>query len=154
MRSLSSVRYTPARILAAGSLFASVMFSTVLPVQAAGWQDPLVTPAMSTLLAHESLLLDVTTAGTRLVAVGERGHIIFSDDEGFTWTQSQQVPVMSTLTSVYFVDNNHGWAIGHDGVVLHTQNAGLTWVKQFDGFKAMKWFCSKLKLIKRNTKKN
>lgn len=136
MRSLSSVRYTPARILAAGSLIASLMFSAVLPAQAAGWQDPLVTPAMKSLLAHESLLLDVTSAGSRLVAVGERGHIIFSDDDGFTWVQSQQVPVISTLTSVYFVDENHGWAIGHDGVVLHSQNSGLTWVKQFDGFKA------------------
>jgi photosystem II stability/assembly factor-like uncharacterized protein len=26
-----------------------------------------------------------------------------------------------------------GWAVGHDGVVLHSQDGGLTWAKQFDG---------------------
>jgi len=129
------------------------MFNAVLPAQAAGWQDPLVTPAMSTQLAHESLLLDVAAAGSRLVAVGERGHIIFSDDDGFTWTQSQQVPVMSTLTSVYFVDSNNGWAIGHDGVVLNSLNGGLTWTKQFDGFKANEMVLEQAKKDKKKYEK-
>jgi photosystem II stability/assembly factor-like uncharacterized protein len=115
------------------SLVATISL-TVLPAQA-GWQDPLDTPARNTFKAASSLLLDVTSAGERLVAVGERGHIIFSDDEGYTWSQAS-VPVITTLTSVYFVSTTTGWAVGHDAVVLHTTDSGLTWTKQFDGFKA------------------
>ena len=153
MRPLSSVRSVSARFLAAGTLFASLAFSLVIPAHSAGWQDPLSTPALATQLAHESLLLDVAFAGDRLVAVGERGHIILSDDQGFNWSQAKQVPVISTLTAVYFADNNHGWAVGHDGVVLHTQDAGLTWVKQFDGFKANEMVLQQAKQSKANYEK-
>ena len=33
----------------------------------------------------ESLLLGVTRAGNRIVAVGEYGNIVLSDDDGKTW---------------------------------------------------------------------
>ncbi len=136
MRSLLSVRATMKsafHFMKSISLVATISL-TVLPAQA-GWQDPLDTPARNTFKAASSLLLDVTSAGERLVAVGERGHIIFSDDEGYTWSQAS-VPVITTLTSVYFVSTTTGWAVGHDAVVLHTTDSGLTWTKQFDGFKA------------------
>jgi len=29
-----------------------------------------------------------------------------------------------------------GWAVGHDGVILHTNNAGATWSRQLDGHRA------------------
>ena len=54
-----------------------------------------------------TLLLDVASAGSRLVAVGQRGHIIFSDDQGKTWTQAK-VPTRALLTAIYFVDATHG----------------------------------------------
>ena len=38
-------------------------------------------------LAAKSVILDVALAGDRLVAVGERGHIVLSDDYGMTWRQ-------------------------------------------------------------------
>ncbi len=95
-------------------------------------QDVLETTAVKTSLAASSLLLDVAKAGDRLVAVGGRGHIIFSDDEGRNWEQAS-VPVTVLLTSVSFVDNKHGWAVGHSGVVLHSNDGGATWLKQFDG---------------------
>lgn len=153
MRSLSSVRFVPARIIAAGSLFVSLAFSAAMPAQAAGWQDPLSTPAMSTQKAHQSLLLDVVFADSRLVAVGERGHIIISDDQGFNWYQAKQVPVISTLTSVYFADANNGWAVGHDGVVLHSRDGGMNWVKQFDGFRANEMVLAQAKATKANYEK-
>jgi photosystem II stability/assembly factor-like uncharacterized protein len=120
---------------------------TALPTQAE-WQDPLDTPARSTLKAASSLLLDITSAGERLVAVGERGHIIFSDDEGYTWRQAS-VPVITTLTSIYFVNTTTGWAVGHDAVVLHTTDSGLTWTKQFDGFKANEMVLAQAKMNKK-----
>ncbi|PIE43601.1 MAG: photosystem I reaction center subunit IV [Gammaproteobacteria bacterium] len=95
-------------------------------------EDVLETSAMATSLATKSLLLDATRVGDTYVAVGERGHVIYSSDDGMTWVQGA-VPVSTTLTSVYFIDGTQGWAVGHGGVVLATRDAGKTWVKQFDG---------------------
>lgn len=66
------------------------------------------------------------------MAVGERGHAIYSTDGGVTWQQGA-VPVSTTLTSVFFVDEQYGWAVGHGGVILSTSDGGRQWVKQFDG---------------------
>lgn len=78
-----------------------------------------------------TLLLDVASAGSRLVAVGQRGHIIYSDDQGKTWTQAK-VPTRSLLTALHFVDAQHGWAVGHDTQVLATTDGGATWSLQFE----------------------
>lgn len=74
------------------------------------------------------LLLSITTAGAKVVAVGERGNIIVSGD-GQQWQQSPS-PVNSTLTAVAFADANNGWAVGHDAVVLHTTDGGASWAIQ------------------------
>ncbi len=77
-------------------------------------------------------LMDVARAGKRLVAVGERGVITYSDDNGQSWLQAA-VPVSTTLTSVSFPDAENGWATGHGGVILHSADAGEHWQLQFDG---------------------
>ena len=77
-------------------------------------------------------LLAVTRAGNRLVSVGQRGHILYSDDGGSHWRQAE-VPVSSDLTAVYFPTPNEGWAVGHDGVVLHSADGGIHWERQLDG---------------------
>ncbi len=149
MRPLLSVHATMKgafRFMKSTALVAAIGL-TALPTQAE-WQDPLDTPARSTLKAASSLLLDITSAGERLVAVGERGHIIFSDDEGYTWRQAS-VPVITTLTSIYFVNTTTGWAVGHDAVVLHTTDSGLSWTKQFDGFKANEMVLAQAKMNKK-----
>ncbi|MBP5143586.1 WD40/YVTN/BNR-like repeat-containing protein, partial [Pseudomonas chlororaphis] len=84
--------------------------------------------------ASKGLMLDVVHAGSRLVAVGDRGHILYSDDQGQTWTQAK-VPTRQLLTAVYFVDAQHGWAVGHDAQVLASEDGGLTWTKQFEDLK-------------------
>lgn len=100
--------------------------------QAASFIDVLDLPAEPSALASRSPLLDVVRAGQRLIAVGQRGHILYSDDSGKTWQQAS-VPVSSDLTAVYFPSAKQGWAVGNDGVVLHTEDAGATWSKQLDG---------------------
>lgn len=81
--------------------------------------------------AASSLLIDIAKAGSRLVAVGERGHILFSDDQGKSWTQAR-VPTRQLLTAVYFVDAKYGWAVGHDAQILASSDGGATWSKQFE----------------------
>ncbi|AWL11894.1 hypothetical protein HMF8227_01419 [Saliniradius amylolyticus] len=78
-------------------------------------------------LADQSLLLDITkTEANRLIAVGERGHILISDD-GKSW-QQRPVPTQSTLTTV-FSAYGHAWAAGHDAVILHSDDGGMSWKK-------------------------
>lgn len=99
---------------------------------AAELPDTLSRPATLSELAPRSMLSAVAWAGERLVAVGERGHIIVSDDQGASW-QQRPSPVSVTLTSVCFTDGQRGWAVGHRGVVLHTADAGNNWALQYDG---------------------
>lgn len=77
-------------------------------------------------LAYRSLILDITQAGSRHIAVGERGHILYSDDCGGSWYQTK-VPTRSTLTAVFFIDDQNGWAVGHDSIVLKTSDGGINW---------------------------
>jgi photosystem II stability/assembly factor-like uncharacterized protein len=109
----------------------------VLPAHAAvaEFVDPTDVPAQPSPLASRSLMLAVAQAGSWLVAVGQRGHIVVSTDGGASWKQAK-VPVSSDLTAVYFVDDREGWAVGHDGVILHTADGGLTWALQLDGQRA------------------
>ena len=81
---------------------------------------------MASRLAAASLLLDGAAAGSRLVVVGERGHILFSDDEGATWEQAK-VPVQVMLTAVRMLDAQTGWTVGHDAAILRTRDGGETW---------------------------
>jgi photosystem II stability/assembly factor-like uncharacterized protein len=86
-------------------------------------------PAEIEPLAGSSLLLDLALAGQRLVAVGERGHVMLSDDQGATWRQAKTVPTRVLLTAVFFVDAEYGWAVGHDETILNTADGGETWTR-------------------------
>ena len=113
-----------------GGLMAALLLSSM---SHAGWQDPLNTPALQSQRAHQTLMLDVTRADRRLIAAGSHGHIVVSDDDGQSWKQAK-VPVSVTLTALNFPSGQYGWAVGHDGVILHSEDGGLNWKKQLDGF--------------------
>lgn len=110
------------------------MVLTAVACASAAWAglDQLSTPALMSARASSSVLLAVSAAGERVVAVGERGIVVSSEDHGASWRQSA-LPLSSTLTGVHFPTPRHGWAVGHDGVILHSADGGLTWVKQHDG---------------------
>ena len=80
-------------------------------------------------LVPESLLLDVVRVGDRLVAAGERGHIVYSDN-GMDWVQAEVVPTRSTLNRL-FVLGDRMWAVGHDSVILTSGDHGKTWTRQY-----------------------
>lgn len=116
-------------------MWACVLVSSLaIAAPAHALEDVLETPAMQSKKAAQGLLLDVEAVGERLVAVGQRGHIVYSDDGGKSWSQAQ-VPVSTTLTAVHFATATHGWAVGHSGVVLHSRDGGKTWEKQLDGIR-------------------
>lgn len=104
---------------------ALALLLTVLSAHSADTQeDSVIAP-----LAGQSLLLDGTLAGNRLIVVGERGHALLSDDNGLSWRQVA-TPTRATLTAVAFSDPDNGWAVGHDAVILHTSDAGEHWSLQ------------------------
>lgn len=91
--------------------------------------EPVMQAARRVPQAARAGLLASARAGQRLVAVGERGVVMLSDD-GRTFRQARSVPVDVTLTGVSFVDAQRGWAVGHAGVVLVTRDGGDTWQLQ------------------------
>ncbi|QJR13939.1 WD40/YVTN/BNR-like repeat-containing protein [Usitatibacter palustris] len=76
------------------------------------------------------LLTDGARVGNRVVAVGDRGYIVFSDDNGTSWKRAK-APDGALLTSVEFIDAKRGWAVGHDSVILATVDGGESWTQQF-----------------------
>ena len=93
---------------------------------------PLHEPALQLRDPSNVLLINVAHAGTRLVAVGEHGVIIYSDDNGRSWHQAL-VPVQVTITTVAFATPKDGWAAGAYGVILHTTDGGINWKLQLTG---------------------
>ena len=103
----------------------------VLLAGMAAAQDEEVEYALEKPLAARSLLLDGVAVDGLMVAVGERGHVLFSRDEGESWQQASSVPTRATLTAVYFHDAQLGWAVGHDAVILRTRDGGDTWERLY-----------------------
>lgn len=99
--------------------------------QAAAPAKPQVS-AYHAALATKAPLLAITRAGTRMVAVGDWGVVVLSDDDGRTWRQAKSVATRSMLTSVAFVDPRRGFAVGHGGTVLETTDGGETWSRNHD----------------------
>lgn len=81
-------------------------------------------------VAQTSMILAATWAGNRIVAVGEHGVVLLSDNAGKAFRQAKSVPISATLTSVNFVDAKVGWAVGHWGAILKTVDGGDTWKLQ------------------------
>ncbi|MES2264646.1 MAG: YCF48-related protein [Pseudomonadota bacterium] len=98
------------------------------------FRSPLDVAALKSERALRAPLNALAMAGKRLVAAGQRGHILYSDD-GRRWTQAD-VPVSSDLTALYFTGARQGWAVGHEGMILHTADGGASWTKQLDGKQA------------------
>ena len=83
-------------------------------------------PSIKSHLASKSMLLDITNVNDEfMVAVGERGHIVRATTVD-SW-QQVDAPTRNTLTAVTFSDSKHGWAVGHDALILHTNDGGNTW---------------------------
>jgi len=105
----------------------------------ADFTDPLDAPAMLQSNPSARPLIGAASAGSRVVAVGLRGFIVVMAEEGMAWEQAE-VPVQSDLVSVYFPTEKRGWAVGHDGVIVRSDDGGKTWAKSLDGRMAKELF--------------
>lgn len=129
------------------SVFCTLGLITILPCCGfssplyAEFKDPLDVPARLVEGLNKRPIQAVVKVDSRLVAVGARGLMITSDDNGDTWQQSSS-PVQSDLVAVNFPTEKDGWVVGHDGVVLHSTDAGKSWQKQLDGRQAKDIFTS------------
>lgn len=130
-------------LLGAGSLVAVAQVMAQNPAPEAA--EPIEAPAAAAVPAKpaplsvagpvaqstvERLLLnDATRAGKRIVAVGEHGYAILSDDEGASWQRAAGLR-RTMLTGVRFADEKAGWIVGHDGYIAATTDGGSSWKEQ------------------------
>lgn len=90
-------------------------------------------PALVVKTPEKAVLLSGIALGSRLVAVGERGLVVLSDDGGKRWQQAKSVPTSVTLTAVKAMPDGTLFLTGHGGVLLRSQDQGLTWVRVTQG---------------------
>ena len=124
------------------SAHVSLLLLVLLLAPASLWaefQDPLDHSAVAQPNLTQRPMMMADVAANAVVAVGPRGLIVVSQDDGKTWKQVE-VPVQSDLVAVDFSGRASGWAVGHDGVILHSADSGLTWTKQLDGRMAKELF--------------
>ena len=50
-----------------------------------------------------------------------------------TWSWQNPLPQGNRLESVYFVNDQTGWAVGYKGTIMHTADGGTTWIQQSSG---------------------
>jgi len=125
----SRLHSSVAGMLSLCGAFSLLLLTAAAPAQAT--TDGQTRYSIESAKAASNLLLDITQAGDRLVAAGDRGHILYSDDDGNSWVQAK-VPTRQLLTAIYFVDDKHGWAVGHDALVLNTADGGESWTAQYE----------------------
>lgn len=99
---------------------------------ASAFIDPLDEKSEMVTSVNHKPMRDIVLVGKRLVAVGDNGLIIYSDDSGAEWTQAE-VPLSTDLNAVFFSDEKKGWAVGHGAVILHSSDGGASWSRQLDG---------------------
>lgn len=58
-------------------------------------------------------------------AIGTR---IIHTSDGQTWVEQTNPDTLGrTLVSIFFLNENEGWIVGNQGLILHTTNGGTTW---------------------------
>ncbi len=87
-------------------------------------------PAAPASHATQATMLGATWADTRIVAVGDHGIVLLSDDQGMSFRQARSVPLSVPLTDVSFSNAKQGWAVGHWGAILASDDGGDTWQVQ------------------------
>ncbi len=79
------------------------------------------------------LLLDGAVTPDAVLAVGERGTILRSTDHAASWQRVDHAG-SAALTAISLApDARHGWAVGHDAIIVATRDGGDSWQEQWQG---------------------
>lgn len=115
------------RVCAAGAIGLLAGVAAIAPAKAGA--EAKTAPSAARALqvrADRVILQDVVQAGQRLLAVGERGIVLLSDDGGKSW-QPRFTATNRTLSGLAMADAQRGVAVGHGGTVMTTADGGLSW---------------------------
>ena len=112
-------------------LFFSLWFSLTFNATASNFNYATGFAAINE-MSSKALINAMERVDDRIYAVGEHGIIIYSDDLGDNWTQSESVPFTNTLTDIDCISKKECWATGHDATILHSNDSGKTWIKQYE----------------------
>ena len=70
----------------------------------------------------------VANRGSRYVAVGERGEILYADSPEGPWTDAEVDNKRgATLTRIRFISDDVAIALGHNGWIIRSEDSGKTW---------------------------
>jgi len=67
--------------------------------------------------------------GQRVIAGGDGGIILISEDAGETWSQLSS-PTIRNIWNMQMITEEIGWMVGEGGTALKTANGGLNWIQQ------------------------
>lgn len=96
------------------------------------------------------ILWDVENNGEFVIAVGESGQIVRSNDNGKTWVLSH--PVTNHLSTVIYNESTKEWIIGGQDVRLISNDNGLTWtIEKTNGLiRSLQYSNNKIIELRRN----
>lgn len=103
--------------------------------QAGDDYDVIFAPAPQAPLAQQGVMIGVERHQNQTIIVGAFGTVLVR--EGNDEWQQAAVPTSVLLTAVHYIDANHIWATGHDGVILRSEDAGATWERMLDGYQLL-----------------
>lgn len=107
--------------------FMGALLAAILPLATLQAEPLQAVPAVLAGNASAAAMLDAEWAKDRIVAVGDHGIVLLSDDQGESFRQARSVPLSTPLTGVSFADAQHGWAVGHWGAILASSDGGDSW---------------------------
>jgi photosystem II stability/assembly factor-like uncharacterized protein len=76
---------------------------------------------------------------SKLVAAGDAGTILISNDGGTTWNYKQIDFTARDLTGIYFINSSTGFVCGDAGLVMKTNDGGITWAELTTGATDKLW---------------
>ncbi len=80
---------------------------------------------------YKEIFLDIACINKqKAVIVGDLGQILVTHGTYRNLWAPRNSKTKEMLTSVSFIDDKHGWAAGHGGVIIHTEDGGENWELQ------------------------
>jgi photosystem II stability/assembly factor-like uncharacterized protein len=90
--------------------------------------DPQAAPS-DEIQIYDDLFAVSAPAPTHVVAAGYWGSVYVSKDGGKSWTKGR-TDTRKLLYDVSMADDQKGWVVGQEGLILRTEDGGLTWTPQ------------------------